>query len=69
MRKAEGSGDDGRGLCEVLRGEELRSDAKDTPCLRISWTALSLVRDGLKSQLSELQYDVDKCYELCIRWV
>lgn len=53
VRKAEGSGDDGWGLCEVLRGEELRSDVKDTPCLRISWTALSLrVRDGWKSQLN-----------------
>lgn len=42
VRKPEGSGDDGRGLREVLRGEELRSELKDTPCLRISWTALSL---------------------------
>jgi len=34
------SGEEGRGL----RGEELRSEEKDTPCLRISCTALSLWR-------------------------
>lgn len=42
VRKADGSGDNGRGLSEVLSGEELCSEVKDTPCLRISWTALSL---------------------------
>lgn len=47
VRRMERSGESGRGLCvrglsEVLKGEELRREEKDTPCLRISWTALSL---------------------------
>lgn len=42
VRRMERSGEAGRGLREVLRGEELRSDEKDKPCLRISCTALSL---------------------------
>lgn len=42
VRRMERSGEVGRGLREVLRGEELRSEEKDKPCLRISCTALSL---------------------------
>lgn len=42
VRRMERSGEAGRGLREVLRGEELRSEEKDKPCLRISCTALSL---------------------------
>lgn len=40
MEEEDRSGEEGRGL----RGEELRSEEKDTPCLRISCTALSLWR-------------------------
>lgn len=60
VRKAEGSGDDGRGLSEVLRGEELRSEVKDTPCLRISWTALSLRKIECERGVeeSDCQYDI-----------
>lgn len=42
VRRMDRSGEGGRGLRDLLRGEELRSEEKDIPCLRISCTALSL---------------------------
>lgn len=46
VRRIERSGEAGRGLRDVLRGEELRSEEKDKPCLRISCTALSLPQEN-----------------------
>lgn len=43
VQRMERSGETGRGLREVLRGEELRKEEKDSPCLRISCTARSLM--------------------------
>lgn len=53
VRRMERSGETGRGLREVLRGDELRKEEKDKPCLRISCTALSLMEKNSDTKFRE----------------